>query len=102
MRRAFAGFTLSLAVLFNTPSVAQRPVQRPALPAPQPAVYFPERFDWQHKSPDEVGMDAARLDEAVKLAIASETPGTRDLALSLATTFGRNEPFDTPIGPVKA
>src|SRR5205823_7616450 len=56
----------------------------------------------QHKKPDEVGMDAARLDEAVKFAIASETPGTRDLMLSLATTFGRNEPFDTPIGPVKS
>src|SRR5436309_7775370 len=102
MSRAFAALTLSLVVVSGWPFDAQRPVQRPALPAPQTAsAYFPERFDWQHKTPDEVGMDPARLDEAVKLAVASETPGTRDLTLSLATTFGRNEPFDTPIGPVK-
>jgi CubicO group peptidase (beta-lactamase class C family) len=103
MPRACAALTLALIVVSMSASTAQRPVQRPAPPGPQTApVYFPDRFDWQHRKPDEVGMDAARLDEAVKLAIASETPGTRDLMLSLATTFGRNEPFDTPIGPVKS
>jgi CubicO group peptidase (beta-lactamase class C family) len=68
---------------------------------PAPEAYFPDRFDWQHKKPQEVGMDAARLDEAVKLAIADENPGPRNMATYLATTFGANEPFDTPIGPVK-
>jgi CubicO group peptidase (beta-lactamase class C family) len=63
--------------------------------------YFPDRFDWQHKKPQEVGMDEARLDQAVKLAIADENPGPRNMATYLATTFGANEPFDTPIGPVK-
>jgi len=33
--------------------------------------YFPGRFDWQHKTPQEVGLDAAAIDAAVKLAIAS-------------------------------
>jgi len=46
-------------------------------------------------------MDGARLDEAVKLAIASENPATKEMTLFLATTFGANEPFDTPIGPLK-
>src|SRR5436189_6280741 len=101
MSRAAAALTLTLIVVFNSSFTAQRPVQRPALPAGQTAsTYFPDRFDWQHRSPDDVGMDAARLEDAVKLAVASETPGTRDLTLSLATSFGRNEPFDTPIGPV--
>ena len=63
---------------------------------------FPGRFDWQHKTPQEVGLDAAAIDAAVKLAIASESTGNKDLTLDLATTFGKNEPFDTPIGPVKA
>ncbi len=63
--------------------------------------YFPDRFDWQHKKPDEVGMAAARVDEAVKMAIDSESTTPRDLGLMLAESFGRNEPFDTPIGPVK-
>ena len=63
--------------------------------------YFPERFDWQHKKPEEVGFDSTRLAEAVKAAVAHESTQPRDLALMLAETFGRNEPFDTPIGPVK-
>src|SRR5207248_5395414 len=98
MSRVIAALTLGLVVVLAPSFAAQRPIQRPALPGTQAApVYFPDRFDWQHRKPDEVGLDAARLDEAVKLAVASETPGTRDLTLSLATTFGRNEPFDTPI-----
>src|SRR5260370_7805112 len=46
-------------------------------------------------------MDGGRLDDAVKHAIASENPGTKELTLYLATTMGATEPFDTPIGPVK-
>jgi CubicO group peptidase (beta-lactamase class C family) len=45
-------------------------------------------------------MDPARLDAAIKFALANENPATKDLAVDLATTFGR-EPFDTPIGPIK-
>jgi CubicO group peptidase (beta-lactamase class C family) len=71
-------------------------------PAPEQssAPYFPDRFEWQTRRPDQAGMDPAKLDAAIKLAIASENPATKDLAVDLATTFGR-EPFDTPIGPVQ-
>jgi CubicO group peptidase (beta-lactamase class C family) len=82
-------------------SVAPASAQRPAASAQEGGAYFPERFDWQHKKPQDVGMDAARLDEAIKLAIADENPGPRNMAVYLATTFGASEPFDTPIGPVK-
>lgn len=75
--------------------------QHSAASTQRPEIYFPERFDWQHKKPEAVGMDSARLDEAVKLAIADENPGPRNMAIYLATTFGAAEPFDTPIGPVK-
>src|ERR1700680_5351064 len=71
------------------------------LAAQSAAPYFPDRFDWQHKKPEEVGMDAAQLDEAVKQAVASENPATKEMMIFLATTFGACEPFDTPIGPVK-
>ncbi len=81
---------------------AGRKPGKPAAAAPQaPAIYFPERFDWQRKVPADVGMDAARLDEAVQFAVANENPATKDLAIDLATTFGAREPFDTPIGPTK-
>jgi CubicO group peptidase (beta-lactamase class C family) len=66
----------------------------------QPAPYYPERFDWQRRSPDQAGFDAAQLDAAIKFAVANENPATKDLAVDLATTFGR-EPFDTPIGPLQ-
>src|SRR5947207_3405493 len=94
-----------VAILLAGPTLlaGQRPIQRPALPTAQSAPpYFPERFDWQHKKPDEVGMDIARLDDAVKTAIAAENPAPKDLLLAHATTFGAREPFDTPIGPVKS
>jgi CubicO group peptidase (beta-lactamase class C family) len=74
----------------------------PAPSAPGSTPYFPGRFEWQHKEPADVGMDPGRIDEAVKLAVASENPATKDLMMYLATTFGRSEPFDTPIGPVKS
>ncbi len=68
--------------------------------AAQSRAYYPPRADWQTRRPEQVGMDGARLDAAIKFAIANENPATKDLAVDLATTFGR-EPFDTPIGPVK-
>src|SRR5260370_13520602 len=71
------------------------------LSAQSVAPYFPDRFEWQHKKPEEVGMDSARVDEAVKLAIATQNPATKNMMLFLAATFGASEPFDTPIGPIQ-
>jgi Beta-lactamase len=93
---AVAGVTVLIIGQTGQP---QRQAQRAATPAP--SVYFPERFDWQQKQPADAGFDPAKLDAAVKLAVASENPATKDLAVDLAQTFGRNEPFDNPIGPVK-
>jgi CubicO group peptidase (beta-lactamase class C family) len=62
--------------------------------------YFPDRFEWRTQTLEQARIDAAKLDAAIKFSIASENPGNKDLAIDLATSFGR-EPFDTPIGPVK-
>jgi CubicO group peptidase (beta-lactamase class C family) len=64
------------------------------------ATYFPPRFDWQHKKPDEVGMNAAQIDQAVQAAIAGETTGPKDMVQFLTNSFGK-EPFFSLIGPVK-
>jgi CubicO group peptidase (beta-lactamase class C family) len=61
--------------------------------------YYPERFDWQRRTPSQVGMDGPLLDDAVKFAVANESKAPRDLLLAHAQTFGGAEPFDTPIGP---
>ena len=68
--------------------------------APSSATYFPDRFEWQQRAPEQAGFDPAALAKAIEFAVASENPATKDLAVDLATTFGR-EPFDTPIGPVQ-
>jgi len=82
------------------PPSAKPAVKTAATPA-QPAPYFPDRFVWTQKDPGDVGMDPAKLDEAVKYSIANENPGPKDLVLDLALTFGAREPFDTLIGPAR-
>jgi CubicO group peptidase (beta-lactamase class C family) len=101
MKRMLVLIALAMIAL-AAPLTAQRPA--PAEPGARTAAaspYFPERFAWEHRKPEEVGMDSARLAEAVKVSIDRENPATKDLTLALAASFGRNEPFDTPLGPVK-
>jgi CubicO group peptidase (beta-lactamase class C family) len=88
----------ALAQTGQRPSVAHPPAV--ATPSTAPATYFPDRFDWQRKRPEDVGMDAALVNEAAQLAIAAETQGPKDTALSLANTFGK-EPFSAIIGPLR-
>ena len=98
-----------LAAVVIAPALAQDRIVSPTFgrssataqaPARAQAVYFPERLDWQHKKPEEVGMNPALVNEAVQLAIAAETPGPRDMALFLHGSFGK-EPYNTIVGPIK-
>ena len=102
LRRALpfilAGFVIA-------PVLAQTTVRSPTTPqdavgAKAPAAYFPERFDWQHKAPGDVGMNAALVNEAVQLAIANDTPGPHDMTQFLTNSFGK-EPRFKLVGPVK-
>ena len=67
----------------------------------QTTVYFPERFDWQRRTPAQAGLDAAALADAITFAVANENPAPKDLARAHAQGIGASEPFDTPIGPFK-
>ena len=108
LRRALPLFLTALVIV---PALAQTRTergtrivsptfQRPGAAAQTQAPYFPERRAWQSKTPEEVGMNGAVLNEAVQLAIAADTPGTHDMTLFLKNSFGK-EPFDTLVGPVK-
>jgi len=89
--RAARAARLSLFALLLLPAT---------LPAQQ-ATYFPgPRGRWETRRPDQAGMDAARLQEAVDFAIASESPGPRDLEAAHYRSFGR-EPHGDGIGPFK-
>lgn len=61
---------------------------------PKPQLYFPASGDkWQRKTPAEVGMDEALLNQAVEYAKSQETKRPRDYSDQI-TTFGR------PLGPL--
>jgi CubicO group peptidase (beta-lactamase class C family) len=63
--------------------------------------YYPERFDWQRRTPAQAGMDGAAVEAAVQFALANENAAPKDLAAAHAAGIGAGEPFDTPIGPFK-
>lgn len=61
--------------------------------------YFPERRNWVEREPDELGMNAALLQEAIDFAITRESPANKNLALDHELgRFGR-EPYSRRIGP---
>lgn len=94
-----------LAVLLLATSAAGAPIAAQARsqarsPA-QAAPYCPgPGEDWEHRTPDQVGMDARLLDQAIAFAKANESKNPRDLALEHEVLFGR-EPHSEGIGPFK-
>ncbi len=70
-----------------------------SLPAQSTDTYYPTRFSWEKKAPQEVGMNAAAVEEAVNYAIAHESTNPRDLGMHLNSRTG--EPYNNLIGPVK-
>ena len=104
LRRALA---LVFAAVVIVPALAQDRIVSPtfrrsgaAAQTQTRAAYFPDRFDWQHRKPQEVGMDPARIEEAVQASIAHENPGPKDMTLFLHGSFAK-EPFNTIVGPVR-
>ena len=66
----------------------------------QTPYYPPAEPGWDKRRPEQVGMDAAKLQEAIAFAQSVESKAPRDLELAHYTTFGR-EPFGDAIGPFK-
>ena len=62
--------------------------------------YFPPKGEWERRAPEQLGLDAALIAEAVEFAQANETSNPRDLELVHASGFGR-EPFGDAVGPLK-
>lgn len=67
----------------------------------QGEIYYPGPGDnWERRTPQQVGMDPARLDEAIAFARANESKESRNLERAHYQTFGR-EPFGEEVGPFK-
>ena len=96
--------TVVLAALVIVPALAQTPKVSPTTPQRAVAThapdYFPERLDWVHKRPEEVGMNPSLVNEAVQLAIAGETTAPKNELLFQLNSFGK-EPYNAIIGPSK-
>ncbi len=102
LRRAlpFAFATLVVAPLLVQTAVISPTRPRAAASAQAPAPYFPSRLDWQHKKPEDVGMNSSLVNEAVQTAVANETTGPKDMVQFLTNSFGK-EPRFRLVGPVK-
>ncbi|HUP47340.1 MAG TPA: serine hydrolase [Thermoanaerobaculia bacterium] len=80
-------YALTLLLTAATSAAAQQP-------------YFPGR-EWERRTPAQVRMDAARLDQAIAFARANESAAPRDLEHAhRISPFGR-EPFSEPVGPYR-
>ena len=63
--------------------------------------YYPGRWDdWQTRAPQEVGMNAERLEKAVQFAKSHETTRARDLDLAIRQSIS-GQTYDELIGPTK-
>ncbi|MCB9280890.1 MAG: serine hydrolase [Lewinellaceae bacterium] len=63
--------------------------------------YFPgPDADWEKRTPEQAGMDGAKVQEAIRFAIENENPAPRNLEVAHYQTFGR-EPFGDGVGPFK-
>jgi len=65
------------------------------------APYFPAAGDaWQRRTPEQVGLNAQAVKDAVALAVAAEATTPRDLLENHLLSFGR-EPFGEAVGPFR-
>lgn len=60
--------------------------------------YFPDANNWESKSPADVGMNASRLQDAIRFVKEKESKTPRNLEHAHYQSFGR-EPFGDAIGP---
>ncbi len=62
--------------------------------------YYPDAT-WQHRAPAEVGIDAAKLKDAIDFAVSAESRNPRDMAEDQRQSFGKREPMAGIVGPMK-
>lgn len=63
--------------------------------------HFPPAGDWPKRDPAALGLDPAKLDEAIKAALATENTNTRDLSVDIPNTFRNEAPYNNLIGPTQ-
>jgi hypothetical protein len=72
-----------------------------AAQSPATRTYFPSRGEWRKQDPGAVGVDKAKLDEAIAFAVAHENTETKDLAVAIPNQFRNKAPYNALIGPTQ-
>ena len=93
LRRPFIILLLACGVAAGLSGRAQTPVAQSA--------YFPPPGAWPERDPASLGLDKAKLDEAIAFAVANENMRTKDLAADIPATFRSEAPYNTVIGPTR-
>ncbi len=65
------------------------------------ARYFPPAGNWEKRDAASLGLDKAKLDEAIKTAMAGEVTRTKDLSVDIPNTFRNEAPYNNLIGPTQ-
>jgi CubicO group peptidase (beta-lactamase class C family) len=76
-------------------------VSMAARQAPATAKPFPPAGKWASREPAALGLDKAKLDEAIAFAVANQNPNTRDLAVDIPDSYRNEAPYNTVIGPTQ-
>jgi CubicO group peptidase (beta-lactamase class C family) len=63
--------------------------------------YFPARGEWQKKDAAAIGLDQAKLDDAIAFAVAHENPNPKDLSVAIVNQFRSEAPYNILIGPTQ-
>jgi CubicO group peptidase (beta-lactamase class C family) len=66
----------------------------------KPTVYFPPANSWEHQTPQQAGLDAGAIQQAIDFAKAHEVKASRKGDIAQFQSFGK-EPFSAIAGPVK-
>lgn len=65
-------------------------------------IYYPgPGKNWERKTPEEMGMDSAKLQEAMDFATANEAKESRDIPNTLQTDPINDHPYNEIVGPTK-
>ena len=63
--------------------------------------YFPPKGSWAPRDPAAVGMNKAKIDEAIAFATKNENTRTKDLSVDIPNTFRNEAPYNNLIGPTQ-
>jgi CubicO group peptidase (beta-lactamase class C family) len=64
-----------------------------------PRAAFPARGEWPKAEPSAVGLDKAKLADAIAFAVANQNRETQDLAVAIPNGFRNEAPYNALIGP---